>query len=47
MNEQLLGVIQAHGEVDDISLHLAVLYSSPLGYEDSDKKGKNVFKPLQ
>ena len=47
MDEQLLGVLGAQGEVDDSSLHLGVLYSSPLGYEDSDKKGKKVFKSLQ
>ena len=28
-------------------LHLAVLYSSPLGYEEADSKGGIAFKSLQ
>jgi hypothetical protein len=28
-------------------MHLSVLYSSPLGYEEADSKGGTVFKPLQ
>lgn len=34
-------------EASDDQLHVAVLYSSPLGYEEADSKGGTKFKPLQ
>lgn len=36
-----------YADAKEEQLHLAVLYSSPLGYEEADGKGSTVFKPLQ
>ena len=36
-----------NNNVTDDQMHLAVLYSSPLGYEEADSKGGTQFKALQ
>jgi hypothetical protein len=44
--DELLQLLK-YSDVKDEKLHLAVLYSSPLGYEEADSKGGTKFKSLQ
>lgn len=44
--DELLQLLK-YSDVKDDKLHLAVLYSSPLGYEEADGKGGTKFKSLQ
>lgn len=43
--EEILQLLK-YADVEDDQMHLAVLYSSPLGYEEADSKGGMIFKPL-
>ena len=46
IREEVLRLLQTQ-EVKDEKMHLAVLYSSPLGYEEADGRGGKRFKPMQ
>lgn len=43
--EEILQLLK-YADVKDDQMHLAVLFSSPLGYEEADGKGSTKFKPL-
>lgn len=45
-NKELIDLLKTD-YTDDDKLHLAVLYASPLGYEEPDGLGQKTFKVIQ